>query len=679
MRWLSFFLAMSVHVDLFSQWQQIYPLSYTLMDVAVANENTVYCAVGESFILKSAHRGRNWEKIQVGQEQLIVLFFQDSLSGFAVSVNAVYKTTNGGKSWIKVALPLRGQQPTDIVFSSKNIGYISFGNSKLAKTTDAGESWKILPNAPSPNLSGVNRFSFAGDDVGYLIADFKLYKTINGGDSWSQIPTNYFPIGIFALDHDTAYLCYDFETVKTVNGGATWEYLSSGAAFIYFRDANEGVSLVNYSEALQTHDGGLNFQLRFNSNFVFRWSAISFSGSFGCAIGGDNALVITEDGGTTWKVANINSQHGIFRESHFSTANDGFIVGDESGFLRTHDNGASWYYDEGILRNDIHQLAFSGPDTGVFIVTNNYAYFTNDGGKSMHEESWTVPIIGDMQSADYEMINSKIMYTVGQKVKVAKSTNRGQSWEAFTFDFSNPLKAIACYGADTCHAAGLAGMVISTWDGGKHWKVHNLLLNNDLSCVYLPDSLAGLIGGNLGVILKSSDAGQSWTVLNTKAYYDIIGFNFITPKKGYAVSRGGEILRTEDKGTSWELIRAAPAGNYLNLHGSFMRDTSAIFGVSEKQIYKWTRESKINTITGTENLRPENSDFAVFPNPAEGRISVSGNGPIREIKVVDLCGSVRKQSEDNTREVDLSDLTPGLYIVYVVHASGVFASKVFKR
>jgi len=678
MRWLLIFLALTVHVEVFSQWQQIYPLPYTLMDVAVADENTVYCAVGQSFILKSTHRGMNWEKVQVGQEQLNVLFFHDSLSGFAVSTNGVYKTINGGDSWLRAALPVEGQQPTDITFTSKNIGYIGLRNNKIAKTTDAGESWKILPDVPSANFPLGNVFCFADDDVGYLIAG-KLYKTINGGDSWSEIYTSYFPVTIFALDRDTAYLSFDFETVKTVNGGDTWEYLSSEAAFIYFSDANEGVSLVNYSKALKTVDGGLNFQVRFNSNFTFIWKAMSFSGSFGCAIGGDNALAITEDGGTTWKLANMNPQHGIFQDSHFSTTNEGFILGDESGFLRTYDNGENWYYDEGAIRKDVHELAFSDPDTGIFIVTNNYAYFTDDGGKTMHQESWTVPIIGDMQSADYELINSKIMYTVGQKVKIAKSIDRGQSWQAFTFEFSNSLKAIACRGADTCHAAGLAGIVVSTWDGGKHWKVHNLPLNNDLAQVYLLDGLAGLIGGNSGVILNTSDAGQSWTTLNTDAHYEIIDFDFITPERGYAISRGGEVLRTADKGTSWELVQSAPQGNFLDLHGSFMRDTSAIYGISERQIYKWTLEAKVNTITGIENLRRENSDFTVFPNPVEGRISVSGDRPIREIKVLDLWGSLRKQSEENTREVDMSDLTSGLYVVYVFHASGTSVSKVFKR
>jgi hypothetical protein len=121
-------------------------------------------------------------------------------------------------------------------------------------------------------------------------------------------------------------------------------------------------------------------------------------------------LIFTEDGSI--------SRPGEFRDMHFSDSLNGIVIGDyHTGIVRTNDGGETWDFDNNSFRDDLYMLSFANKDTGLVIVTNNWAYFTNAGGKTFSQGDWTVPIIGHQQSYDYHMVNRNIIYTVGSKIK----------------------------------------------------------------------------------------------------------------------------------------------------------------------------------------------------------------------------------------------------------------------
>ena len=129
----------------------------------------------------------------------------------AIAVGAgggIAKSTDGGLNWtygaftyitstgIKVA-------PTflDVHFVTSSIAYAvgnysPGGNSQgvLAKTTDAGVTWDVVPNPLYNGKKGINTLWFLNKDTGYIAGQFntpdslaKLYFTRNGGSTWDSV------------------------------------------------------------------------------------------------------------------------------------------------------------------------------------------------------------------------------------------------------------------------------------------------------------------------------------------------------------------------------------------------------------------------------------------------------------------------------------------------------------
>jgi photosystem II stability/assembly factor-like uncharacterized protein len=584
-------------------------------------------------------------------------------------------------TWQLRALPVGFPTPEDIVFTSQSVGYLRSGNNRMAKTTDGGVTWLKLAAAPLSTSEFGNSFSFADDNNGYVISGYKLFKTNDGGNQWSPVSFSYSVASVYAVNQNVAYIGASYNLYRTSNGGQTWEAVNYlDAKFMHFKNADEGLFFADYSEVYKTSNGGMAVSNVYNSKFTFSWQRVSLSGEFGCAIGGDNAIVTTMDGGNSWRLNQIRPQHGELRDVHFNSSQEGFIVGEDRGMIRTDDNALSWYYDENHFeRDDLYQIAFSHLDTGIFVVTNNYAYTTYDGGETMFFNDWIVPIVGHLQSNDYEMVNSKVVYTVGGKVKIAKSIDGGKSWSPFSFSFSNILTAIKCLDANTCHAVGGVGMLVSTWDGGGHWKVNDLPTNSDLHEVFLLNGEVGFIGGSQGLILRTTNGGQTWNVLSTSAQWPVIAFHFLTSEKGYAVTEGGEVLRTDNSGMSWTLKQGTdiPGGSYYTFAKTFMRDTTHIYGITQGSIFRWTPPPPEPTVVTAIELPIQK--ILIYPNPTSDLVHFNFPDQIEGIKVMDSHGIVLRKYEAHTSEIDVADLSPGIYIVQVILPLDIQVNKIIKR
>jgi photosystem II stability/assembly factor-like uncharacterized protein len=670
----------------FSQWQQVYPITTDLYDVAVPAPGKIFVLSAEqyrSFVYVSGDSAKTWRKLNpIAYEQTFGLVFTDSLTGFTASYQAVYKTTDGASTWKKTALPGGMQTPLRIVFPTKSTGYIIYSGNKIIKTTDAGETWALLTNVPQATDSYNMLISFADAEHGYLVADRLLYKTSDGGSNWTLVPLNTYVGSIYAVSQDVAFLSDGYETFRTVNGGDSWTQIwHSRSDVMHSVAADTALFLSPYGIVSKSIDGGNSIEQTYHSKFTIVWKQIDSFEQFVCAIGSDFSILTSRDGGLTWKVNNIRPQHGEFNGIHFTSDTDGLIISDHAGILRTGDQAKSWQYsEENLGRDDFVQMAFADYDTGIFIVTNNYAYTTNDGGKSIFMNDWSPPTPGDRATLDYEMITSKIIYAVGVRGTAAKSIDGGKSWIPFTLDFPNQLNIIKCLDVNTCHAAGIAGVVISTWDGGEHWKVHNLQVNNDLKVIKLLDNNTGFIGGAGGTILKTSDGGQTWNKTDTEANWPVISFEFISDLKGFAVTEGGEILRTDDGGDNWKLKDNLPLPNsWSYLKTTFMRDTTQIYGISALYIYRWTakEEEEPDDVTAiVEGVAGQ--EITLFPNPSEGTINFRHNKPLEEVIVTDAKGRAVKHFMGDIQAIDITDISPGLYLVRIRQGMHTYIKHVIK-
>lgn len=273
---------------------------------------------------------------------------------------------------------------------------------------------------------------------------------------------------------------------------------------------------------------------------------------------------------------------------YFSDNYNGIAVGDlpyDDGYLKTHDGGITWSYAKND-RNDLFQLSFADPDTGIVILTSNYALFTNNGGQSFYKGEWTTPIIGHRSSSDYFMFNSKEIITVGRGGAIAKTKDGGKTWTTYQgFSFVNYLNDITCTDKNTCYACGEIGKVVKSTDGGETWKEDYLELNNYLEKIYFLDNNFGFTAGQYGALARTTDGGENWKIINTGLRFTIIEIYFKNKDLGYIVSTSGEIGKTNDGGLTWKLINKDNHGVY-HLNKAIFKDNT-ILGLQAGSIFKY--------------------------------------------------------------------------------------------
>lgn len=88
-------------------------------------------------------------------------------------------------------------------------------------------------------------------------------------------------------------------------------------------------------------------------------------------------------------------------------------------------------------------------------------------------------------------------------------------------------------------------------------------------------------------------------------------------------------------------------------------------------------DGPIGTVVGIEEPDSQTAEWNVWPNPVSDVLHISDGPEIRRVDVLDLSGRV--QATSTGREVNVSALPAGLYILRVVTAEGVMAKKIIKQ
>ena len=83
----------------------------------------------------------------------------------------------------------------------------------------------------------------------------------------------------------------------------------------------------------------------------------------------------------------------------------------------------------------------------------------------------------------------------------------GWSWQN-SLPQGNPLRATAMLDANTVVAAGDAGTILRTTNGGATWKAPSSGTTNHLSGVFFTDANTGWVVGAKGTILHTTAGGE---------------------------------------------------------------------------------------------------------------------------------------------------------------------------
>jgi len=192
-----------------------------------------YCwAVGTNGVLVSTtDGGSNWStQTLVSGATLDDVWFVDTQTGWVVGWLSndeplVYKTTDGGSSWTDQSANIKAAGLTTeargVHFLDQDRGYI-VGYDKLYRTTDGGDSFiqSYIGDWQRDIYAVDATYLWAAGDWG------SVDRSTNGGASWSNVAPagqNSFQNRIWAMNGDEAWVVADDQKIRhTTDAGASW-------------------------------------------------------------------------------------------------------------------------------------------------------------------------------------------------------------------------------------------------------------------------------------------------------------------------------------------------------------------------------------------------------------------------------------------------------------------------
>jgi len=224
--------------------------------------NTLYAGTFFCGVFKSTDGGSDWSAVNAGLQDSYGPYSIDALAVdpsttpstlYAGTKPGVFKSVNSGESWVNTGLDAHG---VALVIDPHTPGtlYVGSGSFGVFKSTDSGNTWNAantgLPPEDSfevdslaidPSAPGTTLYvgTFDGVDAG-------LFKSTNGGDSWSALTTglsNGYVLSngyLTALAIDTrttpsalyvgfvGSLGFGGSLLKSTDGGESWSARTTG-------------------------------------------------------------------------------------------------------------------------------------------------------------------------------------------------------------------------------------------------------------------------------------------------------------------------------------------------------------------------------------------------------------------------------------------------------------------
>ncbi len=688
-------------------------LSIGDIEISKSNNNLIYVGTGEvnagggslvydgDGIYKSIDGGTTWQSKglpYIGSVGKIVLDPNNDNTAFVGAMGplfrnsnnrGVYKTINGGDSWEQVLFvsdstgvvdmaihPANG----DIVYAAswerirrpnnRQYGGITSG---IYRTTDGGSNWVELTNGLPSLASQKGRISIAisqsnpnvlytryADATGNIQG---VYKTTNGGDSWTAVNSNQLTDvgfhwwfgGIFVdpTDENTIYNV-DFEVQKSTNGGTSWS------------DSFSNVHVDQHAMA-------------FNA---------SIPGEV--LLGNDGGLYSSSNGGAS-SVKDLKLPITQFYRMHVDAQNENKIYGgaQDNSTSRTQTGGLTdWNIING---GDGFQPLVDPTNTNVIYAlsqngslrksTNNGNSFSNatNGISGGDRNNWDTPITFDPS-------NSQTLYYGTNKLY--KTTNAAGSWSAISPDLTDgPHSGNLTFGTITTISVSPLdnelifvgtddGKAWVTEDGGSNWTdvsagVPNrwvttvLASREDPNTVYL--TLSGYrFGEDVGHVYKSTDLGSNW--FDISASLPDIPVNDIE-QDGFGnlfVGTDIGVLATADEGVNWSVLGEnlpSVVVTDLHIHEGSQFLFAATFGRSTYKI-----DISDDILNTNENIF--SSEVKVFPNPASEMVTISLKNTSNQtsLMIYDVMGRLVKQNNfEGKKEISLSvqNFQAGIYYLKI--------------
>jgi photosystem II stability/assembly factor-like uncharacterized protein len=560
--------------------------------------------------------------------------------------DGVYKTTNGGKDWTNVGLP-NSRHISRILIDPNNSNHVVvgvlgnvFGDSEdrgVYVTDDGGKTWsKTLYLSPASGVSDLAMdvrhpnvmfagmwhfrrqpwtFNSGGDDDG-------LFKSVDGGRSWSKLTGHGLPSGTMGR----------IGLAVAPSNGRVYATIESAGGILWRSD-----------------DEGANWTMTSNDTLItqrpFYFSHVEVDPKDPDHIYSLAAnMAQSRDGGKTFKSL-ANQAHGDYHAIWIAQNQPGrMIIGEDGGIATSLDSGNTWIDGRNYPIGQVYHVATSnenpyqvcggwqdnngwcGPSNSLDPSGILNKYWINPvGGDGM----WIVPdpidpnwIWADSQNGFVDVYNKQTkdfvfiqpyLQTAIEQYDLSKSKYR--------FNWDSPIAFAPWDG----HIAWVGGNVIfQSKDRGRHWSVisPDLTRNDkshqqpsggpithDVSGAEYSDNLLDIEGSTLssgeiwtgsddGMIHLTRDGGKHWSDVTPAGVPEFGRVETVAPSttdRGTAYAnfdfhKSGDfkpyLYVTHDYGKSWKsLVNNLPQDQYVRAIRPDLHNRSILYAGTENGLW----------------------------------------------------------------------------------------------
>ncbi len=575
----------------------------------------------------------NWISPTFTGQSLNAVTFLDSLHGWAVGdFGTILRTTDGGSTWSRQNCPnswltIYPGHLRQVSFTNLNHGWASGDSGMLIRTTNGGANWTaIYTFFGDLTRTNINRLQFVDDSTGWIIADDNLQQSTDGGITWNEVVSHYGQDPIKFFNRNLGWSWEPgFDTShfrKTTNGGRTWVNLSSAVhrnILDFIAPDTNNIWGIFENAVYHSSDGGRNWSLRYqqqtnrgrDSYFIYS----DFLNQQALLAVCDGSLIVTSDGGTTWRVVVDNFSQGYNPPGSiaFTSLNQGWCVGTCGYIAHSTNVGLTWTE----LNPRIPIRGYSR------YIDRNHGYSSNDG------KLWTTNDAGrSWSNPDSSNIDSLVVYgfiecDTNQFWKFGRTNGNGLHYGIAQYSSDGGRHwSIRCsdqstnnfyYGTFTDPNHGWlfkSDSLLRTTDGGVHWTAHLLVPYSSPSMISFVDSLHGWVF--LRALRRTTDGGVTWnrqTIDTTVTIQKICFFDSLTGWASGVISdtitqypNSLSLFHTTDGGYHWN--RQFRISVFLGRPGWTLSNLTFTSRMDGWMIEQWLNSSSMNY----ENILMHTSD-----------------------------------------------------------------------